>query len=529
MPNTSRALNTTSARWEWLWRWRVGLMVSVVGVVAAVLRFVGLSSTKTLVFDEVFYVRGAFSILKYGYEGDWTGDNDWFAEGNISGLHTDGDFVVHPMVGKLLIALGMKVFGNNPFGWRVTTALFGVATCILVALIARHLFRSTLFGGIAGLLMAIEGISIVLSRTALLDNYIAFFVTAGLGLMLADRARMAPRVFVGSAAERERRGLGPDEPIPGWGPRTGFHWWRWAGVVTLGLAASTKWSGVYFAVAFLALSVLFDIVDRRRAGFERWFLGSAVRAIPTAIGSIVTLITVYLLTWWNWFATTGSYNREWAQDNPGAGTSWLPDPLRSLWHYHQQMWHFHTTLTTPHNYSANPYGWMLQLRPTAFLFHDVDDVDCGAARCVTAIHAIGHPFIWWAGSAALLYALWRTIRHLDLMALTVSLGILAGWVVWFPYAYRTVFAFYSVAFAPFVVLTLTWALWRIALPDGLAGFTGIDRYSRGGSLAVASFVAVCLIFAGFFLPIWTGMVIPYDYWLMHMWLPNMGPLGKGWI
>ena len=181
MPNTVSALNTTSARWEWLWRWRVGVMVSVVGVVAAVLRFVGLSFPNALVFDEVFYVRGAFSILKYGYEGDWTGDNDWFAEGNLSGLHTTGDFVVHPMVGKLLIALGMKTFGNNPFGWRVTTALLGTATCIIVALIARHLLRSTLFGGIAGLLIAIDGMSIVMSRTALLDNYLAFFVTASLG------------------------------------------------------------------------------------------------------------------------------------------------------------------------------------------------------------------------------------------------------------------------------------------------------------------------------------------------------------
>src|SRR4051794_30411614 len=281
-------------------------MVSIVGVVAAVLRFVGLSSPNALVFDEVFYVRGAFSILKYGYEGDWTGGNDWYAQGNTSGLHTTGDFVVHPMVGKLLIALGMKTFGNNPFGWRVTTALVGVATCIIVALIARHLFRSTLFGGIAGLLIAIDGMSIVMSRTALLDNYLAFFVTASLGLILADRARMRPRLRAGAAAERERLGLGPDDRIPGWGPRTGAHWWRWAGVVTLGLAASTKWSGMYFAVAFLALSVLFDLVDRRSAGFSRWFLGSALRAVPTAIGSVVVLVTVYLMTWWNWFATTGS-------------------------------------------------------------------------------------------------------------------------------------------------------------------------------------------------------------------------------
>src|SRR4029079_12942386 len=161
----SHVLNTVSARgaapWEWLWRWRVAVMVSGVGALAWVLRFVGLNKPYALVFDEVFYVRGAYSMLKYGYEGDWTGDNKWFEQGNLSGLHTTGDFIVHPMVGKLLIALGMKTFGNNPFGWRVTTALAGVATCIIVALIARHLFRSTLWGGVAGVLVAIDGMSIV--------------------------------------------------------------------------------------------------------------------------------------------------------------------------------------------------------------------------------------------------------------------------------------------------------------------------------------------------------------------------------
>lgn len=525
-------LNRVSARWEWLWRWRVAMMLSVVGVVAAILRFVGLSTPNALVFDEVFYVRGAYSLLQYGYEGDWSGDNDWFAEGNYSGLATDGDFVVHPMVGKLLIALGMKTFGNNPFGWRVTTALFGTAACVILALIARHLLRSTLWGGVAGLLLAIDGVSVVLSRTALLDNYLAFFVLAGFGLVLADRARMRRRIFATADAERARRGLSEFEPIPGWGPRVGIHWWRWAAVVMFGLAIGTKWSGMYFAAAFLVLSVIFEMADRRSAGFGRWFLAAGVRAIPTAIGSVVLMLGVYLLTWWNWFVTGGSWDREWAQNHPGEGLTWLPESLRSLVFYHKQMWDFHTSLTSEHNYMSSPYGWILQLRPTAFFFRDAEGVDCGATRCVNAIHALGHPFIWWAGAAALAYALWRVVRHLDLMALTVSLGILAGWVVWFPYAYRTIFTFYSVAFAPFVVLTLTWALRRIALPNALAGYAGIDRYSRGGSLAVAAFLAVCLIFAGFFLPIWTGMAIPYEYWQTHMWVPNIVTdwIGKiGWV
>jgi hypothetical protein len=80
------------------------------------------------------------------------------------------------------------------------------------------------------------------------------------------------------------------------------------------------------------------------------------------------------------------------------------------------------------------------------------------------------------------------------------------------------FTFYSVAFVPYVVLTLVWACRRIAQPERLGG-----GWSRKGVFVVGGFTAACFVVAGFFLPIWTGQWIPYTYWWVHMWL---GPL---WI
>jgi len=77
------------------------------------------------------------------------------------------------------------------------------------------------------------------------------------------------------------------------------------------------------------------------------------------------------------------------------------------------------------------------------------------------------------------------------------------------------FTFYSVAFSPWVMLTLTWALWRIAKPPRLEG-----AWSRNGGLAVGGFIATALLVSGFFLPLWIGQWMPYDYWLSHMWLFN---------
>ena len=488
-------------------------MVGAVGMLAAILRFASLGSPNSLVFDEVFYVRGAYSMMMLGYEGNWTGANNLFAQGDYSGLETEGDFIVHPMVGKLLIQLGMEMFGVNGYGWRFFTALLGTATVVLIALIARHLFRSTLWGGVAGLLVAIDGESIALSRTALLDNFLTFFVVAGFGLVLVDRAKALPRLEAGARRRRVQLGLLAGSPIPGWGPRVGIRWWRILAIVTFGLAASVKWSGLYFAATFLLLSVIYDAVDRRAAGYTRWHLSSLVRAVPTAVASGVIILGVYLATWFQWFTTNGSWDRHWAEGHPGEGVTWLPDALRSFAYYHEQMWHFHTTLTSAHPYRSSPYGWILQLRPTAFSFEDVPGAACGSTRCVTSITALGHPSIWWAGAIALGYALWRVFRRLDVVALTVSVGVLAGWVPWLPFAYRTIFTFYSVAMAPFVILTLVWALSRIAQPEHLGG-----RWSRGGTIAVASFVAICVVMAGYFAPLWIGWPIPFEYWQIHMWL-----------
>ncbi len=486
-----------------------------VTALAALMRFAGLSYPTQLVFDEVFYARGAYSLLTLGYEGAWGGDNQDFANGDFSQLSTEGDYVVHPLVGKQLIGVGMSIFGPNPFGWRFMGALLGTLTVLIVAMIARHLLRSTLWGGVAGVLLAIEGAHIVLSRSALLDIYLTFFVVAGFGLLVVDRAVTRQRIFTAADALREQSGLAPGAVIPGLGPVTGIRWWRFAAIVALSLSVTVKWSGLWFMAAFLILSVAWDWVDRYTAGVERWFAGAYVRAVPAAVLTLIVLPAVYIASWIPWFRSSEAYARQWAQNHPGEGLTWLPESLRSLAEYHRQMWTFHEGLDSEHNYMSNPWTWLFQWRPTAFHFEDAPEAACEVERCVSAIHSVGHPLVWWAGVAALIYAVWRMLRRRDLLALTVSLGVFAGWLPWLMYAHRTIFTFYTAAMSPFVVLTLVWALKRLAQPQWLDG-----QWSRGGTTAVVGFMTVALFLAAFFTPIWTGQPIPFEYWQLHMWLPS---------
>jgi len=491
---------------ERLWRWRVALMVAGVTLLAATLRFTSLGFPNKLVFDEVYYVRGAYSLLNLGYEANWAKDEGTFETGDYSHLSTQGDYIVHPMVGKLLIALGMKVAGVNPFGWRLSAAVFGTLTVLIVALLAKSMLKSTLWGGVAGVLLAVDGEAIVMSRTALLDGFLTFFLVAALALLWLDRRWLRRRL---------------DARPPGWdamrAPRTGPRWWRLAAMVTLGLACGTKWSGPYFAAAFLIMSVVWDALDRRHAGYQRWLANSFWRAaVPGAVGAIIIIPAVYLLTWANWFFTSGSYMRDWAGKNPTERISWMPGAVQSLWEYHRKMLEFHAHVTSPHPYESHPNGWILQFRPTAFFWERVEQM-CGADPCVGSVHALGIPLIWWAGLAALCFAVWRLFLHRDLMGLWMSVGVLAAWLPWVPFAHRTVFTFYTVSMAPFLVLLLAWAISRIARPPHLGG-----RYSYTGVLVVGFYIAAVLAVSAFFLPIWTGAPIPYRYWQAHMWLPTWG-------
>src|ERR1035437_7184305 len=73
-------------------------------------------------FDErAFYIEGAKSYL--------TG----FADPNLE----------HPPLGKEIMALGIKFLGDNPWGWRVPSVLFGTAGVFLTYLLAKKIFGST--------------------------------------------------------------------------------------------------------------------------------------------------------------------------------------------------------------------------------------------------------------------------------------------------------------------------------------------------------------------------------------------------
>lgn len=558
---------------------RNGWIATVVTtLIAAFTRLWNLGSPHEIMFDETYYVKDAYSIWHLGYEGTWAQNaNASFVRGNFSTLSPEASFVVHPPLGKWLIATGMELTGPaSSWGWRLAVALAGIATVFLLCRLVWRLFPSPLLVGLAGLFLAIDGVGITESRIGLLDGFIGFFALAAVYCIVRDRQSQRERI----ARLLEGTTEGALAPKAGWRP------WMISAGVLLGCACSVKWSGLYLLATIGIMTVIWDGTALRAVKAKVWKLETLV---SRGWGNFMRLVPVagvtYLLSWFGWFMNPSAYKHGWAAAERAAGRgSWLPDSIADFIEYHRAIYKFHVGLSTPHSYMAKPSGWLLQMRPTSFYWQSNDTLgadayQCDTRNCVRAITSIGNIPIWWAAFVAVFVVVAYVALKRDWRGWVVLAGYIGLYLPWFMYWDRTIFTFYTVAFVPFVVLALTVALgWGIGLLDGdgvvtagsggSAGATGsagaagadasagyasddvaaketnaqgnlkdeLGTYLGGGQvlgkdyepsmfmgLILTGIIALAaVVFAFLWWPIWTAQVVDYNFWLWHM-------LFKSWI
>lgn len=563
---------------------RNGWIATVVTtLIAAFTRLWNLGSPHEIMFDETYYVKDAYSIWHLGYEGTWAQNaNASFVRGNFSMLSPEASFVVHPPLGKWLIATGMELTGPaSSWGWRLAVALAGIATVFLLCRLVWRLFPSPLLVGLAGLFLAIDGVGITESRIGLLDGFIGLFALAAVYCIVRDRQSQRERI----ARLLEGTAAGALAPKAGWRP------WMISAGVLLGCACSVKWSGLYLLATIGIMTVIWDGTALRAVKAKVWKLETLV---SRGWGNFMRLVPVagvtYLLSWFGWFMNPSAYKHGWAAAERAAGRgSWLPDSIADFIEYHRAIYKFHVGLSTPHSYMAKPSGWLLQMRPTSFYWQSNDTLGadayhCDTRNCVRAITSIGNIPIWWAAFVAVFVVVAYVALKRDWRGWVVLAGYIGLYLPWFMYWDRTIFTFYTVAFVPFVVLALTVALgWGIGLLDGdgvvtagsggsagsgSAGATGsagaagadasdgsasddvaaketnakgnlkdeLGAYLGGGQvlgkdydpsmfmgLILTGIIALAaVVFAFLWWPIWTAQVVDYNFWLWHM-------LFKSWI
>ncbi len=503
------------------WSWLGPVLVAVFG---GILRFIRLGDPHAVVFDETYYIKDAYALLKYGAERTMLGTAEnpiadkRLITGNLDIFQSCADahdcalYVAHPPLGKWMIAVGEWLFGMTPFGWRFMAAVAGTLSILILARVARRMTRSTLLGCFAGLLLALDGLHFVLSRTALLDIFLMFWVLAAFACLVVDRDRAREKLV-----DWYESG-----PVSGLGPRLGARPWRIAAGVCLGAACAVKWSGVFFLIAFAVMSLMWDMGARRVVGSREPYRASLTLDAPAWLAALAAVPAVtYVLSWTTWFVTDNGWGRNWEQATSSGPLFFVIDSARSWLKYQLQVLGFHTDLTLYHPYMSEPWTWPVLFRPVSFHYPTgIPPSACGSDVCSQAVLGVGTPALWYGSALALLGLIAWYVASRDWRAGAVLLTYAAGWLPWFYYALaqnRTMYLFYMIPLVPFMVLAVT-------LVAGLALGKADAAPARraAGAAAVGAFALIVLINFGWLHPVLSAETITQAEWWSRM-------LAESWV
>ncbi len=368
----------------------------------------------------------------------------------------------HPPLGKVFMMLGIALFGMTGFGWRCAGAAFGVAMVPVLYLLVRRLTRSPRLSGLAALLLALDGLRFAQSRIATIDVYGTFFILLSAYFMVWYCQSVLEKGVIDSLLPMALCGI------------------------SFGLGAASKWTGIYAGagLAILYFGVLWKRWQQNRCAFPR-------EAGEALVGGVVFFVLVPLLIYY------GSYFVYRMQD-PGFG-------LGQWWQQQLYMFHYHRDLEASHAFSSHWYTWPLLLRPVWYYTGETL-----SQSGVASIAGMGNPILWWAGTGAVLWLLWRQLSAKGSPAggavTVLYLTQLLPWVLvprcTFLYHY-----FPSLVFAVPALILLVQAVEREHSPV----------LARRVSLALLLMTAVAFLWL---LPPVSGLPVPESWAGLTRWLPS---------
>ena len=445
------------------WRPRDALAMAVVTIAGGLIRLWQVTVPDRIVFDEAYYAHDACVFVRPAA-----------ACGGIGEAFSEE----HPLLGKWIVAAGIKLFGNEPLGWRIMSVVAGTTAIALLFLLARRLLRSTVAASLAAGLLAVDGMHVVLSRVAMLDVFVTTFSLATVLFVVIDRDRDRERT------ERARAGRERIADRP----------WLLAAGVAGGAAAATKWSGL----PFLAMSAVLVLVWDRRAGRTSPAAGGSApgwAGLGTiALALILVPLAVYVVS----FAGR--------LDGQVLALPWQHDSWAWAFVRRQvRMLSFHADLAGAYPYESPAWSWPMLKRPVVFAF----EVEAGRFR---EILALGNPVVWWGGAAAAIACAVRWLRARGGPEGVILAGVAAGYLWWLPVTSSRSFSFlfYLTPAVPFLCLALAREAQRTW--GSVAG---------RAATAVVALAAVCALV--FFLPVLTFRPLDGDDWASRLWFTACRP------
>jgi dolichyl-phosphate-mannose--protein O-mannosyl transferase len=423
------------------------LFALVLGLAAAV-RLYALGIPAELVFDEVYYAQDACSYLGGGAA--------------TCGVETEAS-VIHPPLGKWLIALGIGIFGYDPVGWRASAAVAGIGAVGLLYLLARRLTGSALAAIVAAGMLALDPLAIVSSRVAMLD---IFMTCAGIGILLFASLDRDTLLNAGASTHRW------------WRP------WRAAAGLTAGVAVATKWPGAFVLAAVIILVVLWEADAARRGGVP--FRSALLLATPSVLlWLILTPVAIYAASY------AGRI------DGALLALPWTEGAwLRELADRQLFMLRFHAGLNDTHPYASPAWSWPIGKRAVVYFF------ETDAAGRYREVLAFANPVLWVPGLVAAAAAGISALRRRAIWGpeMVILVAVAAAYLPWLAITAGRQFVFlhYFLPTVPFLALALGWACSRL------------PRVPKRGLVAAVGTVAVAVYV--FWEPMIYGRPLDYDAW-----------------
>ena len=366
--------------------------------------------------------------------------------------------ISHPPLGKLIMGVGIRLFGMTPFGWRFMGTLFGVGMLPLLYVFLKNLFGRTSIATCGTILLAADFMHLTQTRLATIDTYAFFFILLMYWFMYRYLTLPSGTPFRKCALPLFLSGL----------------FW--------GIGAASKWTVIYGCTGLVVLYFigLYQKVrdwPAEQPGRVKWvfqILGFSVLVFAVIPAAIYTLS--YLP-----YAMAEGYTS-------------LTGLIGAMWENQKYMLSYHSGVTDSHPYSSRWYQWLFDIRP--ILYYMDNDV----AGYTTRFAAFVNPVVCWGGLLAVASCAVQAVRRRCARALFIFIGYLAQLVPWF-FIGRITFAYHYFPSVLFLVLALCYVFHTLAEREEMVNWKPAMFAVTGGAVGLYAL----------FYPVLVGIQIPTWY------------------
>lgn len=370
-------------------------------------------------FDEIYHARTAYENVQgvYPYE------------------------TSHPPLGKLIISLGIRLFGMTPFGWRCMGTLTGVLMLPVLYLFLKRLFGRTEISACGTLIFAFDFMHFVQTRLATIDSYAVLFVL----LMYYFMYRFVT----------ERR-----------------LWCLALSGISFGMGAASKWTCIYAGAGLALIWLLHWLIRLKREKDVRALVENILFCL---VFFVIVPATIYYASYYPYGKAIGL---------SGAGMYFRPEYAKLVWNNQVSMFTYHVGVDATHPYSSRWYQWLFDARPILYYLHYGENTKSAIACFVS-------PLLCWGGLFAMAGMVYLTFWKRDQKAGFILIGYLAQLLPWI-FVRRITFEYHYFACTVFLTMAVCYALHVLC------------RSRKYGNVPLYAVTALSLLLFAAFSPVLTG-------------------------